>query len=219
MYNNHTPAHTTSHPHISISNDLLWPRFLSSLFLEDEKPKLKRKLVQLDTASPRLETDCLPPQLKCARNGPSRVGQRNPLWSGEPSSSSAPRRRPVVVLKRLREHDLHSALCPQPPTAQGIAGCSDDVHNNDDCENSVGDVNQDHYPGSHHRHYLHYGDAVTDKDCWGLATGGNSLAEDSWKGIATACTRDTETLSRINAKDNKAKIKSKSVTVWRQNGG
>ena len=213
MYNNHTPAHTTSHPHISISNDLLWPRFLSSLFLEDEKPKLKRKLVQLDTASPRLETDCLPPQLKCARNGPSRVGQRNPLWSGEPSSSSAPRRRPVVVLKRLREHDLHSALCPQPPTAQGIAGCSDDVHNNDDCVNSVGDVNQDHYPGSHHRHYLHYGDAVTDKDCWGLATGGNSLAEDSWKGIATACTRDTETLSRINAKDNKAKIKSKSVTV------
>ncbi|CAL8396932.1 unnamed protein product [Gadus morhua 'NCC'] len=52
----------------------------------------------------------------------------------------------------------------------------------------------------------------------GLATGWGSSTEDSWKGKASACARDTGSLLRISAKDNKAKIKSKSVTVERQNG-
>ena len=111
-----------------------------------------------------------------------------------------------MVLKRLSEHEIHSALCPQPPTSHGIGGSSDDIHN-DDYENAVGDVNQDND-----------GDDVIDKDR-GLVTGCDSPTEDSWKGLATACSRNTETLSGISAKDDKAKIKSKSVTAGRQNGG
>ncbi|CAL8364948.1 unnamed protein product [Arctogadus glacialis] len=60
----------------------------------DEKPKLKRKLVQLEATSPRLETDCFPPQSKRATTRRYHVQQRNKLWSVEPSSLSAPKETP-----------------------------------------------------------------------------------------------------------------------------
>ncbi|CAL8298168.1 unnamed protein product [Lota lota] len=139
---------------------------------------------------------------------PQRDGGRGRTYSSHQPISSSPRRRPVVVLKRLPAHEIHSALCPQSPTLHDIGGCSDDVHNDDDYKNGVGDVDENTDD-----------DDVIDKER-GLATGCDydSSSEDSWNGMATVCTRKTKTLSQISAKDNKAKIKSKSVTAERQNG-
>ena len=170
--------------------------FLFFFFLEDEKPKLKRKLVQLEATSPHLETGCFPPQSKRTTTRRYHVKQRNKLWSVEPSSLSAPRRRPVVVLKMLSEQEIRTALCPVV---------------------TMSTTTMIMYMLSVTSTWITM--AMMSSTDRGLATGWGSSTEDSWKGKASACARDTGSLLRISAKDNKAKIKSKSVTVERQNGG